>query len=111
MLVYGAIDVASLLALAIGVIGLAGVLFTALRFRRDDTTAVVSQQAQITTEMKALNDELRLTATSLREERDGLRVQVDRLTGQIEALRIELHEAQAQVSGKMSRIERRSDDG
>ena len=46
-------------------------LFTALRFRRDDTTAVVTQQAQITTEMKTLNDELRLAVDRLRKERDA----------------------------------------
>ena len=94
MLVIGTIDFASFTALAIGIFGVAGIIFTALRFRRDDTTAVVNQQAQITTEMKALNDELRATTTSLREERDHLRGEVQRLSGQIDVLRSELHQAQ-----------------
>lgn len=104
MLIYAAIDIASLLALAIGVIGLAGVLFTALRFRRDDTSAVINQQAAITAEMKTLSDEQRSTLAGVREERDRLRSEVDRLTGQIELL-------QAQLSGKVSPVRRQADDG
>lgn len=104
VLVYAAIDIASLLALAIGVIGLAGVVFTALKFRRDDTTAVVTQQSQITAEMKTLNDELRVSTATLRAERDSLRMDVARLEGQNEELR-------AQVEGKVTRIERKANDG
>jgi hypothetical protein len=110
MLVSAAIDFAGFTALAIGVFGVAGIIFTALRFRRDDTTAVVTQQSQITTEMKTLNDELRATTASLREERDQLRLEVQRLSGQIDVLRSELHTAQAQLTGKVSRLERRMDD-
>ena len=96
-------NVASFVTLAIGIFGVAGIVFTALRFRRDDTTAVVAQQAQITTEMKALADEQRIHLQEMREERDRLRAEVDRLTGQVQALR-------AQVSGKMTPI-RKADDG
>lgn len=103
MLVYAAIDIASLLALAIGVIGLAGVVFTALKFRRDDTSAVVAQQSQITAEMKTLNDELRTSSSTLRAERNALQMDVARLEGQNEELR-------AQLSGKMTKIERKADD-
>jgi uncharacterized coiled-coil DUF342 family protein len=111
MLAYAAIDLVSVLPLVIGVLGLAGLVFTALRYQRDDTTAVVSQQAQITSEMKTLNDELRTTTTGLREERDELRGEVNRLSGQVDVLRDELREAHAQISGKMTRIERKLDDG
>jgi hypothetical protein len=79
VLVYAAIDFAQLTALAIGVFGLAGIVFTALRFRRDDTTAVVSQQAQITSEMKILSDELRASAERLRNERDACYAEVAEL--------------------------------
>ena len=37
-------------------------MFTALRFRRDDTTAIVSQQDTILNDFKSLNEELRITA-------------------------------------------------
>ena len=47
-----------MLALVIGLMGLGGIIFTALRYNRDDTTAIVNQQAAITSEMKVLNDEL-----------------------------------------------------
>lgn len=99
------------LSLAIGVVGLAGLMFTALRYRRDDTTAVVTQQSTILDNMKSLNEELRTSTENMRQERDALRVEVQHLTGQVEMLRTELHEAHAQMSGKMSRIERKLDDG
>lgn len=95
MLVYGAIDLATALPLVIGLMGLGGLVFTALRFRRDDTTAVVDQQAKITAEMKTLNDELRLTADQLRRERDEARQEAERLRGQ--------------QGSNVARIERRND--
>ena len=67
------IDWAVALPIIIGIVGLAGVVFTALRFQRDDTTEVVAQQAAITQEMKTLHDELRTTADRYREERDECR--------------------------------------
>lgn len=77
-------DVAGLLAIAIGVLGVAGVIFTALRYNRDDTTAIVNQQDTIVSEMRSLNEELRITVDRLRMERDELNKTV-------EALRMELH--------------------
>lgn len=74
--------VAQLVALAIGLLGVAGVIFTALKYNRDDTTAVLGQQNVILGEMKTLNDELRTTAAALREERDYLRGEVARLAGE-----------------------------
>ena len=73
------VDPAQLVALGIGVLGVAGIIFTALRYNRDDTTAIINQQATITAEMKTLNDELRLTVARLREERDALTEQVAEL--------------------------------
>jgi len=81
------IDWATALPIIIGIIGLAGIVFTAMRFGRDDTTAVVNQQATITAEMKTLNDELRLTVERVRKERDACHVEVERLSGAIEELR------------------------
>ena len=92
------IDWALALPLIIGILGLATLIFTALRYGRDDTTAVVNQQAQITAEMKTLNDELRDTADRLRAERDELRAANDRQAGQI----AELH---AMTAGKVARLE------
>lgn len=106
-----AVDLAAALPLIIGIVGLGGLLFTALRFRRDDTTAIVTQQSTILGDMKALNEELRETTVKLREERDALRGQVEQLTGQVNALRTELRAANEVLSTKVSRIERRLDDG
>jgi len=79
-------DIVTLLPLVIGIVGLGGLVFTALRFRRDDTTAVVNQQNVILDDMKKLNDELRTTVSDLRTERDELRVQVGELTVQIKSM-------------------------
>jgi len=82
-------DIVTLLPLVIGIVGLGGLVFTALRFRRDDTTAVINQQNVILDDMKKLNDELRTTVGDLRTERDELRVQVGELTIQIKSMRNE----------------------
>jgi hypothetical protein len=87
VLVYAAIDFATALPLVIGIIGLGGLVFTALRFRRDDTSAIVNQQDTIFAEMRSLNAELRETTDRLRAERDELTVQVERLTAQVQELR------------------------
>ena len=111
MLVFAAsIVFLPLVSLTIGVIGLGGLIFTALRFRRDDTTAIVTQQSVIFDDLKKLNEELRTTAGDLRSERDGLKYEVTRLTGQVDILSTELREAHAQMSGKMTRIEKKLDD-
>jgi uncharacterized coiled-coil DUF342 family protein len=61
--------------------GLGGLVFTALRYRRDDTTAILAQQDTIMQEMRGINEELRQTAVQLRSERDALREQVRELKG------------------------------
>lgn len=103
-------DVAEWTAIAVGVFGLAGVVFTAMKFNRDDTTAVVGQQTQILTNMKTLNEELRLTAKELRDERDSLKSQVASLTGQVELLRTELNAAHARTTGQLTRIQDKLDE-
>lgn len=68
------------LSVIIGLLGVSGIVFTALRYRRDDTTAVVNQQA-------ALFDEMRVITENLRAERDALALQVDRLRAEVGELR------------------------
>ena len=92
------------ITLGIAVLGLGGLIFTALKFNRDDTTAIVGQQTALLGNMKALNEELRSSTESLRAERDSLKLQVEHLTGEVQGLRTELREA-------AGRIERRLDDG
>lgn len=79
MIVLAAIDFPGLLAIVIGLMGLGGIIFTALRFRRDDTTAIVGQQDTILKDFKALNEELRITVDRLRGERDECTEQVKQL--------------------------------
>lgn len=81
-------DLPSLVSLGIAVMGLGGLVFTALRYRRDDTTAIVNQQDVIMQEMRLLNEELRTTAASLREENRKLQEQVAALTTRVRALEV-----------------------
>ena len=48
-----------MIALVIAVGGLGSLVFAALRFRRDDTTAIVNQQSTIVHDMEALTAGLR----------------------------------------------------
>lgn len=88
---------AQLVTLGIAVFGLAGLIFTALKYNRDDTAAIVNQQNTILGDMKVLNDELRTTSESLRAERDSLRGEVRSLSQQINILRDQL---ESQDTGK-----------
>jgi prephenate dehydrogenase len=69
--------------LAIAIMGVAGVIFTALRYNRDDTTAIVTQQSTIVHDMQALNEELRTQIDRLMKENDQLRSTVERLTNKV----------------------------
>ena len=90
LLLAAIIDWVNAIPIIIGLLGIAGILFTAMKYNRDDTTAVVTQQSTIVGEMKTLNDELRTTTRDLRTERDALKEQVQELTNQVAALRTEL---------------------
>ena len=63
---------AEVIALAVGIFGIAGVLFTALSWRRNDTASLVSQQDTLFNELNGMNDRLRT-------ERDDARTEVVRL--------------------------------
>ena len=90
LLLAAIIDWVNAIPIIIGLLGLGGIIFTALKYNRDDTTAVLTQQSTIVSEMKTVNDELRTTTAELRTERDGLKAQVMELTNQVSALRTEL---------------------
>jgi hypothetical protein len=88
---------AQAIPVVIGLLGLGGILFTALRFNREDTTAVVGQQTQILGNMKMLNDELRVTADGLRGERDSCRGEAAKLRTQVAELTVELRMTHARL--------------
>ena len=66
MLTAALVDPGQLVALVIGLCGLAGVVFTALKYNRDDAGAIVEQQSALVGDMKVLTDELRHSEASLR---------------------------------------------
>lgn len=74
------------ISLVLGIMGVAGLIFTALRYRRDDTTAVVNQQSTILTNMKTLLDAEEIQLRGVTQERDKLAVEVERLREQVDRL-------------------------
>jgi len=84
------VDAGALIAIVTGILGLAGIIFTALKFNRDDTTSIVSQQSGVLKDMATLNDDLRATVSDLRSERDQLRGEVQALHEQVQRLTDEL---------------------
>ena len=72
-------DAASWLAIVTGLLGLSGLIFTALHFRTDDTKAIVDQQSTVLHDMATLNDELRKERDVLRDEVADQRAELQRL--------------------------------
>lgn len=70
-----------IVAIAIGLSGLAGVIFTALKYNRDDTTAIVNQQTVLLGNMRSLYDSEHEQLAAVTSERDALRAEVSRLRG------------------------------
>ncbi len=102
---------AELIAMSIGILGVAGLVFTALKYNRDDTTAIVNQQTEILGNMKTLNEELRESVDDLRQQRDDARAESARLSGQVEALRVELRSANERIAAQVTQVQRTLDDG
>ena len=67
MLLVAAIEAASVIAIVIGLCGLSGCVFTALKYNRDDTTAIVGQQSTLVHDMQAVTAELRQALQDCRE--------------------------------------------
>lgn len=61
-------DAGAIVGLVIAVMGLGGLVFTAMRYRRDDTTAIVTQQDTLFNELRAVNDELRIENARLKAQ-------------------------------------------
>jgi uncharacterized coiled-coil DUF342 family protein len=69
------------------VAGLAAAIFAALRFNREDATAVVNQQKEVLGSMRSLNEELQSALDRARSERDELRIEVVELRVECKRLR------------------------
>lgn len=79
-------DAGALLAIVTGILGLSGLIFTALKYNRDDSTAVVAQQSAVLKDMATLNDDLRKAVDDLHGERDELRGEIAALREQVQRL-------------------------
>ena len=53
-------EAANAIAIVVGLCGMSGCIFTALRFRRDDTAQIVSQQSTVLHDMEAIAAQLRI---------------------------------------------------
>lgn len=71
-----ALDLGTLLPAATAAVAVAGIIFAALRYNREDASAVVAQQSTVLADMKSLNDELHESLVRARAERDALLLRV-----------------------------------
>ena len=63
-------DPANVIAIVVGLTGLSGCVFTALKWRREDTASLVQSQSTVVHDMQAINVELR---TALEDCKRGRR--------------------------------------
>ena len=75
----------TIIALVTAIVGVGGLIFTALKFNREQSAATVTQASQILDGMKALNDGLRAQVGDLRIEVERLQQRVEELTAQLAA--------------------------
>ena len=59
--------------LLLGLLGVAGVIFTAMRYNRDDTTALVNQQSILVRDMEVVMTQLRAENARLEGRLEELR--------------------------------------
>lgn len=80
-------DVSVIIPAFTAIAGVSAAIFTALRFNRDDASAVVNQQKEVLGSMKSLNDELQEALDRCRGERDeerGRRIELERESAALE---------------------------
>jgi cell division protein FtsB len=73
------VDAGTWIAIVTGIIGLAGVVFTALKFNADRSSAAVQQASDVLEDMRKLNDALHIRINDLEAEIAKLHQQVDQL--------------------------------
>lgn len=89
-----------------GLVGSGGIVFGALRYNRDEAGKVVTQQTNVLTDMRGLNDELVEALARLREERDDLRRQLAECTGEAGDRRDMIEGLKAKLKQRDTKIER-----
>lgn len=75
-----------------------GAVFAALRYNREDASAVVVQQSTVLADMKSLNDELGDAISRIRLERDELLVRVIECTQEVARGTEEIASLRAEVA-------------
>lgn len=78
-------DAATWIAIVTGIIGLAGLVFTALKFNSDRSSASVAQASAVLDDMRKLNDVLHTRINDLETEVEELHTQVDKLMARVNA--------------------------
>lgn len=76
-------DLDALVPLIVAAVGLGGLVFTALRFRREDTSSLVQQHSVVLAGMKTLMDEREKEREEDRREVVRLRAEIDDLKHQV----------------------------
>lgn len=95
--VPASIDLAGIGAVIVGVGAAIGAIIALLKFRREDTTQIVTQQSTLLQDMKSLNDELVEATARLRAERDELEREGAALRKERDKLAVNLTRAHSSV--------------
>ncbi|MBA3688462.1 MAG: hypothetical protein H0W81_06510 [Chloroflexi bacterium] len=81
-------------------------VFAALRFNREDSSAVVKQAVEMVSGMRELNVELQATLDRIRGERDKLRQERDHLADEVGKLSEEVARLGEQVEALREELNR-----
>lgn len=92
------------LGTALGIIGLAALVFTALRFRREDTGQLVEQSTKLVSGMETITKELRAERDNAKTERDEAKRERDEARAESVALRAEVAAGRAEVEAARAEV-------
>lgn len=112
MIPLAALDVAALTTFTGPIVVLAGVVFLALRYNREETGKTVEQQTAVLGNMREVYEALKESLTRAETERDAARLEADKLRAEVAAARAEIAGLRAEIAGmraEMAEYQRRRD--
>ena len=98
------LTIPALVTIVGGFVSFGAFVFGALKYNREEAGKIVTQQTNVLTDMRALNDELVEHIARLREERDSLREQRDDLRTKVDACSNEIRELRAVIEALEKKI-------
>lgn len=95
-----------IISLVVGLVGSGGIVFGALRYNRDEAGKIVTQQTNVLTDMRGLNDELNESLGRMRAERDELIKEVGTCKSETQELSV----INARLAREYRNVEREKDE-